>query len=151
MREAPWPGHQPEVAFLSDAVLRLAIRVKLSLDRATVIRALLAFCSACVLGSRERPTRSNNVTECQAKTGFATELLPWLGQIGCSEMKSSESAGSCPSAPLATDLICFVWIARPWCPLLLCCQSLILSRDRMRTRAVPGPVPVTTFYQGERG
>jgi predicted phage terminase large subunit-like protein len=36
-------------------------------------------------------------------------------------------------------------------PLLLCCQSLVLSRDRMRTRPVKKPEPVPYVPSGDRG
>jgi len=35
-------------------------------------------------------------------------------------------------------------------PLLLCCQSLILSRERMRTKPVPVPQPLQRVYSGDR-
>lgn len=35
-------------------------------------------------------------------------------------------------------------------PLLLCCQLLILSRERMRTKPVPVPQPLQRVYSGDR-
>ena len=35
-------------------------------------------------------------------------------------------------------------------PLLLCCQSLILSRERMRNKPVQAPQPLRRVYSGNK-